>query len=306
MKGTIIKSTGSWYAVRANSGTKYSCRLRGVFKLDEIKATNPVAVGDQVIFEVDDKHQGEGLITQIEPRENYMIRRSPHNTKIGHLIAANLDQVYLIASLKLPRTSLGFIDRFLVTAETFRIPAGIIFNKTDLLKPDELEKQKNLTSIYSGIGYSCFETSVTENYGISEEHLSLQGKVTLFSGISGVGKSSLLNILDVDINQKVEDISSVKKGKHTTTFAQMFELSANSFVIDTPGIKELGLLEVGDEELSHYFPELRHLFGKCKFYNCTHTHEPGCAVEEAIGNGHLALSRYDSYLSILEDKDNRR
>ena len=211
-----------------------------------------------------------------------------------------------IVSLKLPRTSIGFIDRFLVTAETFRIPASIVFNKSDLLNDKEHLKLVHLTSIYNNLGYHCFETSALTGEGLDQVKQALAEKTTLFSGISGVGKSSILNRLGTQINQKVLPISSVRKGKHTTTFAQMFELGPDTFVIDTPGIKELGLMEVGDEELSHYFPEMRDLFGKCKYHNCSHTHEPGCAIPQAISEGKVALSRYESYLSILQDEDNRR
>ncbi len=306
MQGVISKSTGSWYQVKAEDGARYSCRLRGVFKLDQMNITNPVAVGDRVLFDKDLRRAGEGLITKILPRDNYIIRRSPHRTQVGHLIATNVDQAFLIVTLKLPRTSLGFIDRFLVTAETFRIPAGIIFNKTDLLDREEIQTQKNLAAIYGPLGYRCFESSALTGKGLGKINRALTGKTTLFSGISGVGKSSILNHLGDHIEQKVAQISSVQKGKHTTTFAQMFDLSDDAFVIDTPGIKELGLLEVGDEELSHYFPELRDLFGYCKYHNCTHTHEPGCGVPKAIRDGKVAPSRYESYLSILLEEDNRR
>lgn len=306
MQGVISKSTGSWYEVRSQDGAYYQCRLRGLFKLGTIKATNPVAVGDKVIFEKDAYGPTEGLIIDILPRENYIIRRSPHRTQVGHLIATNLDQAFLIVSLKLPRTSIGFIDRFLVTAETFRIPAGIVFNKTDLLNGEEQVKLVNLTAIYDKLGYQCFKTSALSGAGLDQVKGALDKKTTLFSGVSGVGKSSILNRWGTHINQQVAPISSVRKGKHTTTFAQMFELSPDTFVIDTPGIKELGLLEVGDEELSHYFPEMRDLFGHCKYHNCSHTHEPGCAIPKAIHDGKVALSRYESYLSILQDQDNRR
>jgi len=306
MHGVITKSTGSWYEVRAEDGTRYSCRLRGLFKLEKINATNPVTVGDKVEFEKDQLHSGEGRIVKIMPRDNYIVRRSPHRTQVGHLIAANLDQACLIVSLKLPRTSLGFIDRFLVTAETFRIPVSIVFNKKDLLEDREIRYLKDLADIYNQLGYQCFETSALTGEGLEKVRGALANKTSLFSGVSGAGKSSILNKLSSDISQKVAPISSVQKGKHTTTFAQMFELSGGAFVIDTPGIKELGLLEVGDEELSHYFPEMRDLFGQCKYHNCSHTHEPGCAIPQAITEGKVAVSRYESYLSILQGEDNRR
>ena len=306
MQGVITKSTGSWYEVRGDDGTRYSCRLRGIFKLDKIKATNPVTVGDKVQFDIDQLHPEEGRIVKIMPRDNYIIRRSPHRTQVGHLIAANLDQACLIVSLKLPRTSLGFIDRFLVTAETFRIPSMIVFNKTDLLEDEEKKYLQDLADIYNQLGYQCFKTSALTGEGLQAMQGALANKTSLFSGISGAGKSSILNRLDSHISQKVAPLSSVQKGKHTTTFAQMFELSEGAFVIDTPGIKELGLLEVGDEELSHYFPEMRDLFGKCKYHNCTHTHEPGCVIPQAVTEGKVAVSRYESYLSILQGEDNRR
>jgi len=305
MLGKVLKSTGSWYQVMDEAGHRFDCRLRGKFKIKGMKVTNPLAVGDNVVFELENKSQG--IITEIEPRENYIIRRSPQKTEHGHLIAANIDQAIMIATLILPRTSTGFIDRFLVTAESFRIPAKILFNKMDLLDQTLRDYQRQLVYIYEKIGYQCLQISALEKNDVLKFQKWLQGKSSLISGHSGVGKSTLINQIAPQVQQKIAEVSSfANKGVHTTTFAEMFEIGQNSFIIDTPGIKEFGLLEIEDEELSHFFPEMRELFGKCKYYNCTHTHEPGCAIEKAFEQGDIAASRYQSYLSILEGEDNRR
>ena len=305
MIGKVLKSTGSWYQVMDEEGLRFDCRLRGKFKIKGMKVTNPLAVGDNVVFELENKSQG--IITEIEPRENYIIRRSPKKTEHGHLLAANIDQAIMIATLILPRTSTGFIDRFLVTAESFRIPAKILFNKMDLLDQTLRDYQQQLVYIYEKIGYQCLQISALEKIDVLKFQQWLQGKASLISGHSGVGKSTLINQIAPQVQQKIAEVSSfANKGVHTTTFAEMFEIGQNSFIIDTPGIKEFGLLEIEDEELSHFFPEMRELFGKCKYYNCTHTHEPGCAIEKAFERGDIAASRYQSYLSILEGEDNRR
>jgi ribosome biogenesis GTPase / thiamine phosphate phosphatase len=306
MEGKVMRSTGSWYDVLGKDNKLYQSRLRGKFKIQGMQVTNPIAVGDDVIMEKDSE-EGKTIITEILPRENYIIRKSTHNQKFGHIIAANLDQAILLATLIYPRTSLGFIDRFLVSAESFRIPAVLVFNKSDLLD-EELEKyREDLMKTYEKVGYKCLSISAKEDKGIEQFQELLKGKISLLSGHSGVGKSTLVNKIAPNIRQKTSEVSDfAQKGVHTTTFAEMFRLDEDTFIIDTPGIKELGLVDIEDEELSHYFPELRNLIGKCKFYNCTHIHEPGCAIVDALDKGEITMSRYDSYLSILSDEDNRR
>jgi ribosome biogenesis GTPase len=308
MQGTIIRSTGAWYELQTETKEIVTCRLRGKFKTKELKVTNPIAVGDKVEWMWENQEQKVGIITDILPRENYIIRKSVHKKGHGHLIAANLDQAIIIVTLTLPRTSLGFIDRFLVTAEAYRIPAVVVFNKIDLLDNEAREYQRELMKIYEEIGYVCLETSVLENIGIEEFREILEGKVSLISGHSGVGKSSLINALNKSLNLKTSEISTfANKGVHTTTFAEMFELSENTYIIDTPGIKELGIAEIEPEELSHYFPEMREYLGECKFGGrCTHTHEPKCKIVEAVEKGEIALFRYESYLSMLSQEDNRK
>lgn len=307
MQGIVIRSTGAWYEVRTNDKNIISCRLRGKFKLQDLKVTNPIAVGDKVEWEWE-KNQKTGVITDILPRENYIIRKSVHKTAHAHLIATNIDQAIIIATLVAPRTSFGFIDRFLVSAETFRIPVVVVFNKSDLLDEEALLYQAEIMQIYTDIGYTCLQTSVLTQEGILDFEKILQGKVSLLSGHSGVGKSSLINAINPSLNLKTGEISDFsQKGKHTTTFAEMFELSENTFIIDTPGIKELGLVEIETDELSHYFPEMRKYLGECKFGSrCLHTHEPHCKVIEAVESGEIALFRYESYLSMLANEDNRR
>lgn len=305
MEGTVIKTTGSWYDVRANDGTTYQCRLKGKFKTKGMKVTNPIAVGDMVKVTFDNDNE-TGVIYEILPRRNYLIRTSVKHPEIGHILASNLDQVILVATLSNPKTSLGFIDRFLVSAETFRIPAILVINKLDSYTASELKMASQLQSMYQQIGYQTILTSFTNKQGIETLEELMSGKTSLLSGHSGVGKSTLLNILVPEANQKVSPISEFSaKGVHSTTFAEMFEVGPDSYLIDTPGIKELGLMEVGEEELSHYFPEMRALMGQCKFHDCSHVHEPKCAVIEAI-NHTVPESRYLSYLSMLENHDNRR
>ncbi len=308
MQGLVIRSTGSWYDVRREDTQQtVRCRLRGKFKLKELKVSNPIAVGDWVEWRMEDEVENVGVITDILPRENYIVRKSVHKTAHGHLIAANIDQALLIVTLAYPRTSMGFIDRFLVSAESFRIPTQIIFNKADLLNEDDQELIAALKSIYEPLGYPCHLVSALEKQGIQSVEALLYQKKSLISGHSGVGKSTLINQLSPDLNLRTSEISNfANKGVHTTTFAEMFEISSNTFIIDTPGIKELGLLAIKAEELGHYFPEMRSLIGACKFHNCIHTNEPKCAVKEAVEAGEISFSRYESYLSMLEDSDNRR
>lgn len=306
-KGIIIRSTGSWYDVRSEAGEVVACRLKGKFKIKDFKVTNPLAVGDHVLFEMEDENLDTGIIVSIEPRQNYIIRKSVHKTAHGHLLATNLDQAILLATISFPRTSLGFIDRFLVTAESFRIPTYLVFNKQDLLSEEEKEFQLELSEIYEKLGYPCLFISAENRTGIDKLQAVLKNKVTLLSGHSGVGKSTLINCLIPDLDLPTSEVSTfANKGVHTTTFAEMFELSPDTFIIDTPGIKELGLIDIEQEELAHYFPEMRELLGECKFHNCLHINEPKCAVKQAVRNGEIAESRYVSYLSMLEDDDNRR
>ncbi|MGI8599017.1 MAG: ribosome small subunit-dependent GTPase A, partial [Chitinophagaceae bacterium] len=302
-----FKSTGSWYDVEGEDGVIYQCRLRGKLKLDGVKTTNPIAVGDFVEFEVEDAAKGTGIITSIKPRENYIIRKSVHNARYGSLIASNIDQAMLIVTIAFPVTSLGFIDRFLVTAESFRIPVYLIFNKKDLLNGELIRFYNNLSEIYGALNYKTVLISALDENDLEKGKEILQNKTTLVSGHSGGGKSTLINSIAPNIAQKTSEVSSfAKKGVHTTTFAEMFKINEGTFIIDTPGIKELGLVDIDPEELSHFFPEMRDLLGKCKFYNCMHTHEPGCAIEAAFAEGLIAESRYKSYLSMLDNEDNRR
>ena len=305
MKATVIKSTGSWYRVK--SGEEYfEARLKGKFKLEDKRITNPIAVGDIVEVEQNPGTTDEWLITKIEERNNYIIRKSPRKKHHDHLLATNIDQAIMVATLKMPRTSLGFIDRFLVTLEAFRIPGVIFFNKTDLLSENDLVTIQAIMDQYDMIGYTCTKGSVLkQDLGKLEDVIS--GKVSLLTGHSGSGKSSLINHLIPEVNQKVSKVSDfANKGVHTTTFAEMFFLNSDTAIIDTPGIKELGLAEIEPEELGHYFPEFRELLGDCKFHNCLHVEEPGCVIKEGLESGRIPVERYISYLSMSENEDNRR
>ncbi len=305
--GLVIRSTGSWYDVRSENGHTYRARLKGKFKIKGLKVTNPIAVGDRVRYELEDEAENTAIITDIEPRDNYIIRQSVHKTAHGHILAANLDQAVLIVTLTFPRTSLGFIDRFLVTAESFRIPTTLVFNKTDILSEEGVEYQQEIQQLYEQIGYPTLATSATEKRGVDEFRALLDQKITLLSGHSGVGKSSLVNAVSPDLHLKTNEVSTfANKGVHTTTFAEMFELAPNTFIIDTPGIKELGLADIEKEEISHYFPEMRERLNQCRYHNCLHINEPGCAIKDAVGEGEIAESRYWSYLSMVEGEDNRR
>ena len=299
----VMKSTGSFYLVRTSNGQMISCKLRGKFRMQGIKTTNPVSVGDTVLFLRDDK-QNYGFITDILPRKNYIYRKSVNLSKVSHIIAANIDCAFLIISLIDPRTPLGFIDRFLVAAESFRIKTVLIFNKIDLYNAHLLELEKKLQKIYTDIGYPCISTSVKNGIGMESLKAEMKDRVSLFSGQSGVGKTSIINYVEPGLELKVADVSGYNnKGKHTTTFAEMFELSLGGFIIDTPGIKEFGLIRYEKEEISHYFPEMLALLPQCKFGNCTHTHEPECAVKRAWEDGKIADSRYTNYLAIIHDED---
>ncbi len=301
MEGVVIKSTGSWYIVQKKNGSKVNCRLKGNFRIKGIKTTNPVAVGDRVVFKYS-RSEAIGLIYEIKKRNNYIIRKATKLSKTSHIIAANIDQAFLIVTLSYPRTSTGFIDRFLVTAEAYHIPVNIVFNKIDIY--DEL-MQKNhdrISDIYSKIAYNCIDVSALRRYNIESLKILMKDKINLFAGHSGVGKSTLINAVEPKLNLKSKSISiQHKTGKHATTFPEMHEVSFGGYIIDSPGIKEFGLFDFKKQEVSHYFPEMRAFMGNCKFNDCTHVHEPDCAVKEAVKNGLISIQRYKSYLSILND-----
>lgn len=302
MKGIVIKSTGSWITVRTQDGQRVDCKIRGNFRLKGLRTTNPVAIGDHVDFEMV-PDQPSGVITAIAERDNYIIRKSINLSSQAHIIAANLDHAYLIATLSQPRTSTGFIDRFLVTATGYFIPASLIFNKIDLYDEELAATEAGLRDIYEKAGYSCYSTSAKTGQGLDVIRGLLKDKVNLFSGHSGAGKSALISMIQPGLNLKTGNISDYhQKGKHTTTFAEMFALDGGGYIIDTPGIKEFGLIDFEKEEIPRCFPEMDRLLPECQYNNCTHTHEPGCAVKKALETGEVSKMRYYSYLSILNDK----
>lgn len=305
MRGLVTKSTGSWYQVLDDEGKRYECRIKGIFRTQGIKTTNPIAVGDRVEFEIEHGQQS-AVITKLEPRKNYIIRRSVNLSKQTQIIGANLDLALLVVTLASPPTSTGFIDRFLVTAEAYGIPAALVFNKLDLFSEEGLEILAEYMSIYENLGYPCYTVSALEKENIEELNEVLKDKITLISGHSGVGKSTLINAIIPGADLKTGNISDWSdKGKHTTTFAEMIDLPFGGKLIDTPGIRELGIVDIEPQELSHYFPEMRNLLNQCKFHNCRHINEPGCAVLDALENGEIEPSRYDSYLSIYNNENNR-
>ncbi len=305
MKGRITKSTGSWYEVLTESDKTYPCRVRGKFRLDEFKESNPVAVGDYVMIELE---QEVGTITEILPRQNHMLRKSVKRTGHASVLAANVDQVMLIATVKQPRTSWGFIDRFLVSAESFRIPQLLVFNKRDLLSLEAMEELNQKLNIYTSFGVHTMIISATADDDVERVREMMEGKTTLVAGHSGVGKSTLLNRLGAHIEQTTGSISNFSdKGTHTTTFAEMFQLDHGTFIIDTPGIKEWGLVDMEPQEISDYFPEMRDARLKCKFgARCLHINEPACAIKEAVEKNEIEQSRYESYLSMALGEDNRK
>lgn len=297
MKGLVVKNTGSWYTVRTDDGQLLDCKVKGNFRLKGIRTTNPVAVGDRV--EVNE----EGWIVNIEDRRNYIIRKSINLSKQSHIIAANVDQAFLIVTVANPQTSTTFIDRFLASAEAYRVPVVLIFNKTDLLDEDTLHYQQAVVNLYETIGYECRQISAETGDGVDELHAMLDGKITLLSGNSGVGKSTLINRLVPGANLRTAEISDAHNtGMHTTTFSEMIELSSG-YLIDTPGIKGFGTFDMEPEEITSYFKDIFHFSKDCRFSNCTHTHEPGCAVLKAVEEHYIAESRYQSYLSMLDDKE---
>lgn len=301
MKGTVYKSTGSWYMVKADDGTMYQARLKGKFKIKEITSTNPIAVGDVVEFEMEDEAENRTIITELVPRKNYVNRISPANKRQHHIIACNLDQSLLIATIKEPRTSLGFIDRFLVTCEAFHIPAIIVFNKSDLHGEEEQMIFEERRAMYEKVGYLVLLTSVEEKTGLDELKENLHNKTTLISGHSGVGKSSLINAILESANIRTMEVSEWSgKGMHTTTFAEMYDLPKGGRIIDTPGMREFAIADIAKDELSHYFPEMKMRLNDCQFNNCMHLNEPGCAIKEAVVEGQIHEDRYISYCTILD------
>ena len=300
MTGLVIKNTGSWYLVRTDEGRDVECKVKGNFRLKGIRSTNPVAVGDRVHI----NREGTAFITEIEDRKNYIIRRASNLSKQSHIIATNLDQCMLVATVNYPETSTTFIDRFLATAEAYRIPTLILFNKADLYDEDDMRYLDDLIHLYTTIGYPCLKVSAKDGQGLGEVKAKLRGAVTLFSGNSGVGKSTLLNALLPGTDARTGEISQAhNKGMHTTTFSEMYPVDDGGYIIDTPGIKGFGTFDMEVEEIGHYFPEIFEASADCRYGNCTHRHEPGCAVLRAVEEQRISQSRYASYLSMLDDKE---
>jgi len=308
MQGTVYRSTGSWYQVKTVDGGFYQARMKGVFKMDEdITSTNPIAVGDIVEVVEEEKEAANAMITEIAPRRNYIVRSSPHKRSHKHIVAANLDQAVLVCTIKEPRTSRGFIDRFLVTAAAYHIPAILVFNKKDLLKEKDREKFLEMADVYTDIGYPVLLISAAKGEGITEVQEMLKDKVTLMSGHSGVGKSSLINQLLPGMQLRTKEVSGWSgKGLHTTTFAEMFDLPDGGQIIDTPGLREFGIIDIPKTELSHYFLEMQPYITQCQFNNCLHINEPGCAVKAAVEEGEIDTDRYISYATILETIEEER
>ena len=302
MKALVYKSTGSWYVTKTAEGRIFNARIKGIFKMDDgITSTNPIAVGDEVEMDLENELESTTTITRIYERRNYINRQSPSHKMQHHIVASNLSQSLLFATLKEPRTSQGFIDRFLITSEAYHVPAIIVFNKTDVYKKKELDKLEALQNMYETIGYTVVAMSVKENSGVETVKALLKDKVTLMSGHSGVGKSSFINAVFPEMLLRTQEVSGWSgKGLHTTTFAEMFDLPLGGKIIDTPGIREFGLVNITKQELSHYFPEMRTLINDCQFNNCLHTNEPGCAVKQAVADGAISEERYVSYYNILE------
>lgn len=305
MKGLVIKSTGSWYTVKTDDGQLIESKIKGNFRLKGIRSTNPVAVGDHV--EIITNQEGTAFISAIEDRRNYIIRKSPNLSKQSHILAANVDQALLVVTVNYPQTSTTFIDRFLASAEAYSVPVVLVFNKHDLLSEEELHYEKMMCTLYETVGYKCVEISAETGEGVEQLFPILKDKISLLSGNSGVGKSTLINRLIPHASQRTAEISDAHNtGMHTTTFSEMIELPGGGYLIDTPGIKGFGTFDIEKEELTSYFKEIFHFSKDCRFSNCTHTHEPGCAVIKAVEDHFIAASRYQSYLSMLEDKDENK
>ncbi|MDA3880893.1 MAG: ribosome small subunit-dependent GTPase A [Prolixibacteraceae bacterium] len=309
-KGLVIKSTGSRYMVNYQNEL-FECRIKGKLRMKGIRTTNPVSVGDVVYFEPQNEYSDSGkpmgIISKIEERKNYIIRRSVNLSKESHIIAANIDLAFIIATVNYPVTPLNFIDRFLVTAEAYNIPALLVFNKIDIYNEREMEKVNEWYGTYHEIGYKCLATSVKTGQGMDELKDIMKDKTSVFAGHSGVGKSSLINYIDSNLNLKTNTISTLhKQGKHTTTFSEMFALDMGGYIIDTPGLRSFGMIDMKNDDVSHFFPEIFKTSEYCRFNNCSHTHEPGCAVVNSVEQGEISLSRYENYLSILnEDEDEK-
>lgn len=307
MKAKIYKSTGSWYQVKAENGQFYNARAKGVFKIEGHTSTNPIAVGDEVDIEIEAVQEESAIIQTIHDRRNYVARVSPHNKRMHHIIASNMDQSLLFATLKEPKTSSGFIDRFLISCEAYHIPAILVFNKADLYRNKEMERFELLKDIYTQAGYRVKLISVETGLGLEDLKAELMNKTTLLSGHSGVGKSTFINHLFPQFNLRTQEVSNWSgKGLHTTTFAEMFDINEQTHIIDTPGVRELGIVDIAKSELSHYFPEMRALLGDCQFNNCMHINEPGCAVKQQVGIGSVSEDRYVSYLTILDTMEDKK
>ena len=305
MKGLVIKNTGSWYTVKTDDGQLIESKIKGNFRLKGIRSTNPVAVGDHV--EIITNQEGTAFISAIEDRRNYIIRKSPNLSKQSHILAANVDQALLVVTVNYPQTSTTFIDRFLASAEAYSVPVVLVFNKHDLLSEEELHYEKMMCTLYETVGYKCVEISAEMGEGVEQLFPILKDNISLLSGNSGVGKSTLINRLIPHASQRTAEISDAHNtGMHTTTFSEMIELPDGGYLIDTPGIKGFGTFDIEKEELTSYFKEIFHFSKDCRFSNCTHTHEPGCAVIKAVEDHFIAASRYQSYLSMLEDKDENK
>lgn len=300
VKGKVIKSTGKWYDVVLENGEQVVCRIRGKIRLDGLRSTNPITVGDEVVVAL--QEDKTGVIYEIAPRTNYIVRKSINLSKKTQLLAANIDRVYLLVTLAVPETHLAFIDRFLVAAESFRIPVTLLFNKMDIYLDEHLPLVDEVIAIYESIGYPCHKISALNNENIDFLRKEIKGKQVMIGGHSGTGKSTLINALDENLNLRTGAVSSYHlQGQHTTTFAEMFALQSGGFIIDTPGIKAFGVVDLDKEVISHYFPEMRNLIGKCKFHNCLHLNEPACAVKAAVEAGGIPPSRYTTYLSLMEE-----
>ena len=302
MRGLVIKNTGSWYTVRTDDGQDIESKIKGNFRLKDIRSTNPIAVGDRVVIDIN--KEGTAFIVEIEDRKNYIIRRASNLSKQSHIIAANIDQAMLIVTINYPITTTVFIDRFLATAEAYQVPVKLVFNKIDRYKGEDKIRLEEIIALYTSIGYPCFKLCARTEEGMDELKSELENKITLLSGHSGVGKSTIINKLIPSVNLKTANISEYhNKGMHTTTFSEMIPVPGGGYLIDTPGIKGFGTIEMENAEISHYFPEIFKASTGCKFNNCTHRHEPGCAVLQAVKEHQISKSRYKSYLSILSDKE---